>query len=361
MKTNFRQYLKVGHIELEKFQQILTSATLLVVDKFVHSYGFCLTQLGKSLYSNEWYATKLDSHTIKVNAGSAIIKGADDLPHLITLNTDTNYTIPSVSGTYKLLLGYGNTSYEIGAVTLTNNSQNVVGRNTKFTEVFATNRRLIVNNTAYLVLSVTDDTNLSLQEVYTGSTVTEQNFSVGGWFINFPSGINDNLNYTYDTALIRVTNGIPTDYEIEIAEIVVSGGAITTVTDKRANNTFQLISNLVTISGQDIPARTYRFILNVPTGGVEYVITEKYVYGWATKPDVTVLHEGQAEDGSGNILTLYSPDFDNNMEIRINRSDVHYSYDKATKILTFNFDSVADGGINFNTETNSVMISILGY
>lgn len=256
LKFDFGPYL--GSIELERWQELELLNHSLNLDTVVEQYGLLVTHLDTNEYGTEWEPSIFEDIKVMITSGKAIIKDSDGIPRRISLASNTEITLPDSADSYKILLSYSTKNTEEGTVTLTNGSDIVNGVNTKFTKLFAANRRIIVEDVGYVVLSVQSDTQLTLETNYMGITGSGKSFKTGGWFPTYPAGINDNLIYEYDSAQIVIKNSATakTNYEYLICEVVVEDGVIQELIDKRAENIFKFFLNTPTIL--ETPASTFK-------------------------------------------------------------------------------------------------------
>ena len=266
MKTNIKDNLKLNEIEFLRFQELINRNHYYGLDALIDNYGLIVSQTETSTYGLEWFVIQYGLWLLQINSGVGIAKGADGNPHKIELTTPFYIDVTAYSpGNYKLLVSYAVTNYEEGMVELTNGSSTIYGTDTKFTEIFGTNRKLIIGAVAYNVLSVTSNTELILEEDYTGADVAATQFKVGGWIIPNP-GVAGSIIYEYDTLSFRLTTGAATAYEYMLATIMIGSGGIVEIIDGRYTNIFKLFYNILpshrfetaaateTTSGVTIPA-----------------------------------------------------------------------------------------------------------
>lgn len=261
MKTNIKDNLKLMGIEFLRLQELINRNHYYGLDALIDTYGLVVTQTDAG-YGLEWFVTQTATWGLQINSGVGIAKGTDGNPHKIGLTTPFTIDVSAYSpGTYKLLVSYGVTNYEEGMVALTNGSAIIYGTDTKFTEIFGTNRKLIIGAVAYNILSVTSDTELTLEEIYTGADVAGTQFKVGGWIIPDP-GVADSILYEYDTLSFRLTTGAATAYEYVLAYVTIGAGGIVSISDGRYTNVFKLFYNTLSSHRFETAAST------LVTGGV---------------------------------------------------------------------------------------------
>ncbi|WP_461372950.1 hypothetical protein [Candidatus Aquicultor sp.] len=239
-----------------------------IINRLTYTYGLIINQ---TTGADVWKVTQTGNNAILINAGKGIVLDADGNPRTIELTTNYAITnIPAADGAYKVLVKHAVHNFEDGTITLTNGSATVTGSGTEFTKIFAANRKLIVGDYAYNIQSVESDTSLTLTQNFTGTTTASLQFKVGGWFISEPAAIADKLIYEHDGLSFVVKTGAQNSDEYWLAELTVSGGVITVVTDKRDQNYFILhrsyaytvrIPHTYTIPG----------VVNVPSGDTDYV------------------------------------------------------------------------------------------
>lgn len=245
MKTNIKDNLKLNELELLRFQELINRNHYYGLSALIDTYGLMVSQTETSTYGLEWFVTQIATWGLQVNSGVGIAKGTDLNPHMIGLSTPFTIDVSAYSpGTYSLLVSYSVTNYEEGMVALTNGSAIIYGTDTKFTEIFGVNRKLIVSGVAYNVLSVTSNTEMTLEDPYVGADVAATQFKVGGWILPDP-GVADSIIYEYDTLSFRLTTGAATAYEYGLATIIIGAGGIVSVTDGRANSIFKLFYNIL--------------------------------------------------------------------------------------------------------------------
>lgn len=245
MKTNIKDNLKLNELELLRFQELINRNHFYGLDALIETYGLMVSQTELSTYGLEWLVTQTDTWVIEINSGVGIALGTDLNPHKIELTSPFTINVSAYTpDNYNLFVSYAVTNFEEGVVSFTTGSAVVTGTDTKFTEIFGVNRKLIVDTTAYNVLSVTSDTELVLEEVYTGAVETENQFKVGGWIIPDP-GVADSIIYEYDTLAFRLTTGAATAYEYQLAVIIIGAGGIVSINDARANSIFKLFYNIL--------------------------------------------------------------------------------------------------------------------
>jgi hypothetical protein len=268
MKTNVKDNLKLNGIEFLRFQELINRNHYYGLDALIDTYGLMVSQTETSTYGLEWFVTQIATWGIQVNSGVGIAKGTDLNPHKIELTTPYIIDVSAYSpGNYKLLVSYAVTNYEEGMVELTNGSSTIYGTDTKFTEIFGTNRKLIIGAVAYNILSVTSDTELTLEEIYTGADVAATQFKVGGWIIPDP-GVADSIIYEYDTLSFRLTTGAATAYEYVLAYVSIGAGGITSISDGRYTNIFKLFYNILPSHRfETAPSTLVTVAVTIPTTG----------------------------------------------------------------------------------------------
>jgi hypothetical protein len=244
LKTENINPFYLGHLEMDRWQELLNSNHQNNLSSLIKTYGLIIQQTDTNVFATDWKVLSVSSNIVSVNTGYALVIKSDGKLAYIYNSAVQQVAIPSTDGTYKLLLAYTTKNTEIGTVALSNGSAAVLGTGTEFTKLFGPNRRLIVNDIPYTVLSVTDDTHLTLETPYSGGSLTLQPFKVGGWFPTYPAGIPDNYIYEYDSLQFVLRTGTKTNMEYWLAEVVVTGGVITAITDKRSLNIFKLNLNV---------------------------------------------------------------------------------------------------------------------
>lgn len=238
MKFISRTNLKHGSIEFNRLQELIRNEYWDIINRLTYTYGLIINQ---TTGADVWKVTKTGDNAILINAGKGIVLDADGNPRTIELTA--NYAIanvPVTDGTYKVLVKHAVNNYEDGTITLTNGSPTVAGSGTEFTKIFGVNRKLIVGTDEYTVQSVESDTSLTLTVNFPDTTTSGLQFKVGGWFTSEPALLADKLIYEHDGLEFVVKTGAQNSDEYWLAELTVSGGVITVVTDKRDQNYYIL-------------------------------------------------------------------------------------------------------------------------
>lgn len=268
MRFISRANLKHGALEFNRLQELIRNEYWDIINRLTYTYGLIINQ---TTGADVWKVTQTGNNAILINAGKGIVLDANGKPRTIELTANYAITnIPAVDGAYKVLVKHALHNLEKGTITLTNSSLTVTGSGTEFTKIFGANRKLIVGSNIYNIQSVTNDTTLVLASAYTGVTTSGLQFSVGGWFVSEPALISDKLIYEQDGLEFIVKTGTKNSNEYWLAELTVSGGVITQVTDKRDQNYFILHrSYAYTIR---VP-HTYTIpgVVNLPVGDTDYV------------------------------------------------------------------------------------------
>lgn len=260
--------LKHGDIEFNRMQELIRKEYWDIINRLTYSYGLIINL---TTGADVWKVTQTGNNSILINAGKGIVLDSSGKPHGLELNANYAITdVPSVNGTYKVLVKHALHNYEAGTITLTNGSATVSGNGTEFTKIFAINRKLIIGNNAYNIQSVTNDTTLILASIYIGTTTADLQFSVGGWFIAEPTLIADKLIYKHDGLAFVVKTAAKNSDEYWLAELTVAGGVITQVTDKRNQNYF-ILHRSYAYSFWD--GKTYAIpgTINLPSGDTDYI------------------------------------------------------------------------------------------
>ena len=260
-------YTRVGTIEISRMQDISAMSLGKALSSIILNPGLFVPIDINGNFGGDWGigAAYIGQGTFQVNSGSAMIRDSDDILRGISRASDTFNAATIGDGTWKVLLRYATTNTEQGLVNVTNGQSTVVGFNTEFTKIFEAGRRLIVAGAASTVLSVQDDTHLTLTAPYSGATAANQNFSVGGAFFSDVPTVADMVVYQYDSYSIVFSAGAPDASDIYFADVTISGGLLTAVTDKRS-------SALLSFTDNNYPNITPRytnspaFRVNGPTG-----------------------------------------------------------------------------------------------
>ncbi|MDQ7818686.1 MAG: hypothetical protein RDU14_16795 [Melioribacteraceae bacterium] len=253
-EIKFLSNLKIGSLELGRFQTLVNNNLRNFVEPMFAQVGLLLPKDFAGAMPNDWLVTAAGLQSIQINTGKAVILDENGELDAVTLESAAVVSTPDVDGTYKVLLRQFYTTIEQGTVSLANGSQTVIGTNTLFTQLFALNRRIIIDSTAYVVTAVTDDTHLTISALYTGASITSANFAVGGWFSSYPVGIESNYIYqNYGLSIIiSATQGAN---DLYLADVVISTGVIETITDKRSTNLCKIYSETTKLDSTNIRTR----------------------------------------------------------------------------------------------------------
>ncbi len=274
-KLNVADNLYLGTPEIARLQELLDNNRSNVQLAIVKNLGLILQQLDASTYSNDWKPSYAGL-VVTVQAGNAIVKDANGAIRSIISGTSKTVTVPSGDGTYNVLVEYSATTLETGTLQATNGSTAIVGSGTSFTKLFKANRSVILDNTAYAVASVTDDTHLTLVSPYGGTTGSGKTFETGGWFSVVPPVAQQKI-YAYDGFTLSATLSAPSSTQYKIAQVVVSAGAITSLTDKRTDNIFALQGiDLTTLVASGTKATDFRVGVGALNGGAGYPVLLNY-------------------------------------------------------------------------------------
>ena len=268
MRFISRTNLKHGSIEFNRLQELIRNEYWDIINRLTYSYGLIINQ---TTGVDVWKVTQTGNNAILINAGKGIVLDADGNPRTIELTANYAITnVPAVDGTYKVLVKHTLHNLEKGTVTLTNSSATVTGSGTKFTKIFAANRKLIVGSNYYNIQSVENDTSLTLSQNYTGTTTASLQYSVGGWFVSEPALISDKLIYEQDGLEFVVKTGTKSSNEYWLAELTVAGGVITLVTDKRDQN-YYILHRSYAYTVRIPHTYTIPGAVNLPVADTDYV------------------------------------------------------------------------------------------
>ncbi|MGE5683446.1 MAG: hypothetical protein ACM34K_21510 [Bacillota bacterium] len=241
--------LKLDSLELNKMQDLQLLNAWNLINLLIKSFGLIVTKSGPDSLGDEWKVEKASDTSIRINPGKAILK--DGVPRPVSLLSSQIISIPGEDSTYQLVVKYAENSIEKGTVTVSNGSASITGSGTKFTEVFGPNRRIIIDDAAYTILTVNSDTSITLDSPFSGTSGSSKTYKVGGWFYGTPPfSVIDNLIYYYDDIQIgfkKKENMITGEYSL--AEVVISSHVISSITDKRLDSMFSVCSNFADVTG----------------------------------------------------------------------------------------------------------------
>jgi hypothetical protein len=238
-------------------------------ERMISQFGILLTRQAGGTYSNNALVSDNAGTSIDIQAFEAIIKDADGIVKQVKetgiVNIDMSNILTYPNNTYNILLQKKTIYTESGTITFTYGSNQVVGVGTFFTKNLDKFMNLIIdssisgNNNKYAVLSVEDDTHLTLQQIFTGTTEGSLQYAVGGRFPDaayVPATIADYRIYQYDSYEIVITTNAPATGQYRIATVVKAGGVLTTVTDKRTADGNYVKFSPTDISGAQISSGT---------------------------------------------------------------------------------------------------------
>lgn len=254
-RFNFLPNLKVGNLELTKFQVMQESNIRDFFEPVIKSLGLIIQKDWAGAFTNEWKVGKVDNFTIQVNAGQAFVLDAENKVVRIVLPSNYSIGMSTDDATYKVIARHFYSNFEQGTVSVTNGSDVVVGTNTEFTKVLAINRRIYLNGTPYVVLSIESDTQLTLATAYAGTNFTTLQYKVGGYFGAYPVNENENLIYQNDGLILIVTTGALQANDLYLADVIIQNGWVTTINDKRYLNIFETYNENPKINHQNTRTR----------------------------------------------------------------------------------------------------------
>lgn len=228
---------KHGSLEFNRMQELVKDELLSVVGGLVKQYGILRNGV---VGLDKFLVAKTTALGLSINAGTALLKDAEDKPAICLLGDDYALQLPNYDATYKIAIKHKTHSYESGTITTAMGDNTIVGDGTEFTKILGANRSIIINNYLYPVMSVTDDTHLELTIPYPNIAESGVQFSVGGYFVTSVTNVADNLIYEHNGIEIIATTNALTAYEYLLAEATVVSGNITAVVDKRDLITLQM-------------------------------------------------------------------------------------------------------------------------
>lgn len=241
MKVNFLEALKIGGLELERFQELNHKISDKILRSVYQSEGIILESKDRAqfleTYGDDWKVSQVigDASMLKINVGNALLLDANGNYNLI-VKDPAEFQYYETTGTsyssFYIYLKYKPINYETGKVSGSLGGTVITGVGTEFTKIFAQNREIIIGNDAYVVLSVTTDTSLILRDTLV-SLVSGSQFSVGGWFAET---VSEKKIYTNDSfEFISSDAEVVNDQYVLLAKIErdVEGDAVTAVRDYR--------------------------------------------------------------------------------------------------------------------------------
>ena len=193
--------------------------------------------------STEGLCAISDLNHITVEAFKAIVKDSDGV--VKGINVESQQTIDFTGkgdGTWKVLAQVKKKYNEEGTILLTNGSKDVVGTDTKFTEILGAKMQLVIldsvegSNGEYEVESVTSDVALTLKDAFTGTTESDLPFSVGGVFPDpniYPATIAGYRCYEKEDYEFILSQSAVAAHQLYLGDVVIAGGVISTVADQR--------------------------------------------------------------------------------------------------------------------------------
>jgi hypothetical protein len=268
--------LKHGDIEFNRMQELVKKDVLDMFLNMTQTFGIIRNAV---VGFDKWQVSQLTNNTVRVKAGKAIILDANSKPIAATLASDYDLTIPSTDAIYKIAFKHKLHNYEDGTVAIATGSTTITGTGTKFTKIFSENRSIILNGGLFKIASVSGDTTATLVSPFPNASVTGVQFAVGGYFINTVGNVVDNYIYEHNGIELLIKSGALIAGEYLLAEVTVSSGIISLITDKRDLITLQM--GLFAPSKLEIP-HTFTITNEVKTpSGDLYVILPFAV----SKPD----------------------------------------------------------------------------
>ena len=230
---------------LDSAFNLRSSALSNIFERLISQYGLCLG--GANI--NDGSCGITDVHTMSINKFDAIVKDSDGMVKGIHVASNQSVDLTGYAdGTWKLLAQIKAVYLEEGTITLTNGSNNIVGTDTAFTEKLNGKMNLVIlnsvegNNGVYEIESITNDTTGVLKDTFTGTTESGLIFSAGGVFPDpniYPSTTSGYRCYEMEDYEFVITQGAAASNQIYLCDVVISGGFIMGVTDKRT--AFKLI------------------------------------------------------------------------------------------------------------------------
>lgn len=232
-KVIFQPYVKVGSLELNRMQDLLNGNTQKMVEPLLDNAGLLIKRDLQGNLLSDWLVSIYTVRSIKVNSGKAYIYDNNNNLTSLILKQDAILETPLTDGTYKVVLRHAYNNYEEGTITLLNNSKTVQGNGTKFSQVLGVNRRIYADGKFFVVSNVISDTEAEISEVYTGASINNARYIVGGYFSEYPLTAEHNFIYLNESVSIVITNGDLQPNDIMLANITVTNGWVVSVEDKR--------------------------------------------------------------------------------------------------------------------------------
>lgn len=244
MKTLFKSSCRIGSLEFSRTQELIASSVLEVIKPLIKTYGLINSYNNNHILGPEWKVERYGDNEIRVLSGTALLPDMDRIPRFVKLPEHQIISTGSTDGNYSVVLRYKTTNYESGTISVVNGSTSVTGTNTKFTKILSINRRIRIGTSFYTVDSVTDDENLVIIESFDQPNATDVKFKVGGWFVGTPPVAEaDNLIYELDSYEIILKTGAIAEFEVVLANIVITSNIIYQVEDLRHKFVLSLIYN----------------------------------------------------------------------------------------------------------------------
>ncbi|GAB1348384.1 hypothetical protein MASR1M107_05960 [Ignavibacteriales bacterium] len=244
MKTLFKSFCRIGSLEFSRTQDLITSSAFEVIKPLIKTYGLINSYNSNHILGPSWKVEHYSDNEIRVLSGTALLTDIDKIPRLVKLPSNQIFNIGSTNGTYSVVLRYKTTNFEEGTISIVNGSTSVIGIKTKFTKTLSINRRIKIGTKFYTVESVADDETLGIVEYFDQASITDGQYKVGGWFVGTPPIAEaDNLIYELDSYEIIFKTGAIAEYEIVLAQVIISSNVISQINDLRHKFVLSLIDN----------------------------------------------------------------------------------------------------------------------
>ncbi len=234
MKFNYLPALKMGSLERERQQLFSTETDSNILAAMFETAGL----IPPIDTGSGWLTSAIGTSPqhLAITGGGAVLADDAGVLHLISdratrevVGTGELGAFPA--GNYNVYLHFIATSDEKGTVSKFD-ATTIIGYGTEFTKILAINRDIIIGGNRYTVLSVTDDTHLTVQSNL--PAITGAKFQIGGWFIEDKSTMDERKIYVNDQYEYLVTASTLTGNHYKIATFHSDGTSISALTDTRA-------------------------------------------------------------------------------------------------------------------------------
>lgn len=206
-------------------------------------FGIVAEKQTNGVYDNSFQIEQNTPTSLLVNAGFAISNN-DGSPRILYSGTKESMDITSLFSdvTYNLYLVPKESSYELGTLSFTTGSKIVTIANGNFSkldpyESIVIDTSISGNNGVYEIYNVVGSDTLQLVETFAGTSESSLKWKIAGNFKGYKTAGKEDLIYSYDSYdLVVSSQNLSTGFIL--ASFKKTGGAISSITDRRSDNLF---------------------------------------------------------------------------------------------------------------------------